>query len=751
MYIKINKTLSFLFVIIFFPIITLGQVINGEILDKKTSNSIPFANILVKETQIGTISNEDGKFELSTAKLNTNFTLIVSVIGYETTEVNISSDNSYSNLKIQLKESAIELQEVLLTNLSAYDIYNKFHENYTSNYFQEASVSKAFYHSALSENNEYKHLLEATINVQEFNKKRHRAFEVEITQRRKSNDYREEKWGEKNNYLYDALASNPMLELSDFLDKKKLKYYNISKLANTSYNNQPVYILQFTPKSNTNKPLYKAVAHFNSENFALIRAEYYFNNDDQKIKNQSLKDKTYHIPFISGSIQYQKIGNYYTQKYLNYTNGWTVINNISNDTIAKDILRDEIIFLETQYNNNTPIANSLTKWGDIYKKPFPYDLNYWNNQSKIPASKFFKKAIKDLEKYEPLEIQYFNNSSSNQLLQNFDNTISGKIDSLLSVYHLTKLFNGVALVTKNDKIIQHKTYGFQDIEHKILLDTSTVFDIGSITKQFTTSIILKLREQGKLQLEDKIAKYLPNYIHAHKISIHQLLAHRTGIPDVGDVDNTKWLYTKFNSKEIINQFCNVPLEFSPGTKMEYSNSNFIILAAIIEEIEHLDYYSVLDQLILKPLRLDSTFAPDSLPDNNVAKGYIINNNDYILEPKWHKSNSKGSGGLHSTSTDLLKWLNAINSEGFHNEEDTVLIKSPISYYEYYDSNFGYSWGINKGMFKTAKPAYFYGGTSLGFFSIILTIPDSGINIILINNKGNFPRIQLANDILKVIN
>jgi len=750
MSIKINRVISFLSFFIFFPVISHGQLINGEILDKENSNPIAFANILVKGTQIGTISNEDGKFELSLSKLDTNFTLIISVIGYQSAEIEFSKNNINSELIIKLEESAIALQEVLLTNLSAYDIYKKFLENYASNYYQGSSRYSAFYHSTLSENDEYKHLLEATVNIQEFNKKRHRAFEVEITQRRKSNNYIKERWGEKNNYLFDALASNPMLELSDFLDIKKQKLYDLKLLANTTYNDQLIYVVQFTPKSNTNAPLYKAVGHFNSDNFALIRAEYHFKNDDQKIKNQSLKDKTYNITFVSGSIQYQKVGNYYTQKYLSYTNGWTILNNASNDTIAKDILRDEIIFIETQYNYTKPISNPLTKWGDIYKKPFPYDLTYWNNQTKIPASQFFKKAVKDLEKHEPIEIQYFNNSSSNQLLQNFENTMKGKVDSILSVYHLTKLFNGVALITKNNKIIHHKTYGYQDIQNNILLDTTTVFDIGSITKQFTTSIILKLRNQGRLKLEDKIAKYLPSYKHANKINIHQLLAHRTGIPDVANLNNSKWLYTKLSTKEIVNSHCSGELEFVPGAKMEYSNSNFIILAAIIEKIENLDYYSVLDQLILKPLSLNTTYPPDFLPKNNVAKGYVLNNNNYILEPKWYKSNSKGSGGLHSTSTDLLKWLNAINFEGFLNEKDRILIQSPISYYEHYDSDFGYSWGINKGMFKTTKPTYFYGGTSLGFFSIILITPSSGTNIILINNKGYFPRIQLTNDILKII-
>lgn len=730
-----------------------GQIINGIITDKNKSIPIPFANILVKDTQTGTVSNQDGRFELSIAELEEEFTLIVSVIGYQTTEVKYSKLKNEDHLTIQLEQSSVELEEVVVKYVSAESILKHFHQNYSTNYFQKSALTKAFYHSTLSENGAYKHLLEATVNIRTFNKKKHRAFEVEMTQRRKSNDYRIERWGEKNNYLYDAIASNPMLELSDFLDLKNLPYYDLERLSNTTYNDETIYVLQFTPSKSAKKPLYEAKAYFNSEDFGLIKAEYSFRNDGQKIKDQSLKEKTYHIPFISGSIQYQKIGEYYTQKYLSYNNGWTVINNVSKDTLAKDILRDEILFLETQHGNAPPLFNPLTKWGDIYKKPFAYNTEFWNNQTKIPPTELIKQAIRDLNKYQSIEVQYFNNSANNLSLQDFDDSPAGKIDSILTIFHLTKLFNGVVLVTNKDKIIHHKAYGYSDIENKIPLDTATVFDIGSITKQFTTAIILKLREAGKLTLEDKVGKYLPHYRHADKITIHQLLAHRTGIPTFdyeNKLNNSEWFKTKLETNEFINSYCSKDLDFEPDSKMEYSNSNFLILSAVIEKIEGKDFYSVLKEIIFQAIDLNHSYPPNSVPSENLAKGYVLEGNSYVLEPKWEKSNIKGVGCIHSTSTDLLKWMRAMNSTELLTAKDEALIKSPISYYDYYDADFGYSWAINKTLFKTNKPTYFYGGTSLGFFSMITSIPESGIHIILLNNKGDFPRIELTKEILKIL-
>ncbi|MGB1205781.1 MAG: serine hydrolase [Chitinophagales bacterium] len=750
---RIARFIIFNLVIALFSISIFGQVINGTIIDAKSTKPIPYANILIKGTQVGTVSNQDGQFEISVANLNQEFTLVISVIGYSTLETKITKEINDSKLIVELEESAIELQKVVVTYLSAKDVLDNFYKNYARNYFQGTSFTNAFYHSTLSENGECKHLLEATINVRAFKNKKKRAFEVEITNRRKSNDYRIERWGEKNNYLFDAIASNPMLKLSEFLDVKNLKNYNLKRLSNTTYNDETIYVIEFTPKQHVKKPLYKALAYFNSNDYALIKTDYEFYNDDEKIKNQSLKDKTYHISFISGSFQYQKIDNYYTPKYLSYNNGWTVINNVTNDTIVKDILKDEILFIETQNDKYSTISNPLTKWGDIYKKPFPYNFGYWNNQTKIPPSNLFAKAIEDLEKHQPIEIQYFSNSSTNGLLQNFEDTPSGKIDSILTIYNLSNSFNGVALITYDGEIIHHKAYGYSDIKNKVSLNTSSIFDIGSITKQFTTAIILKLREAGKLSLEDKIGKYLPDHRYANQITIHQLLAHRTGIPTFDyqtKLNNSKWFNTKMTTKEMISSYCSGDLEFEPDSQMEYSNSNFIILAAIIEEIEAKDYYSVLNNIILHPLNLHHTYSPDSLPSQNVTKGYVFEDNYLSPEPNWKKINIIGGGGIYSTSTDLLKWINATNATKFLSIKDKVLIKSPISYYEYYNSDFGYSWAINKGMLKSTSPTYFYGGTSLGYFSMITTIPEQNINIILLSNTGNFPRIDLTNELLKML-
>ena len=750
---KLTRVVFLMMVFIFINTNSYGQIIQGIIQNKIDSIPISFANILVEGTQRGTISNQEGGFEIKAPNDERTITLVISVLGYKTLHYKIENNKLNNFIIIRLEESYEELNEVVVKYLSANEILTNFRTNYTKNYNQNASFSKAFYHSTFSENGEIKHMVDATVNLREFTKKKQRAFEVEVTQYRKSNDYRIERWNEKNNYLYDLIESDPLLELDGFLDKKNQKYYQIKRLKNTTINNEVVYVLLFEWLGTSKKALYDAKVYINSEDYALIKAEYQFLNDYGKIKNQRLDDRTYFIPFISGSIQYQKTGNYYSQKYLSFNNGWNIINNVTNDTLSRDVLKDEMIFTELNQNYNEALENAMNKWGDIYKKPFPYNAEYWNNQVKIPPTQLMKKAISDLEKHQKIEVQYFNNSATNMLTDKFENSTKGRIDSILSVYHHANLFNGVALITDNNKVLLHKAYGYSDLENQIDLDTITVFDIGSITKQFTTAIVLKLREEGKLKLKDTIGKYLPNYRYASNITIHELLAHRSGIPTFDyqeKLTNSKWFHSKMRIGEMITEFASGDLEFKPNSMMEYSNSNYLILTAIIEEIEEKSYYEVLEERIISPLKLESTYPPNQIKSDKVAVGYILNNNEYQQEPKWQKGNMKGMGCVYSTANDLLTWLQALNANKLLNEENNNLMKSPISYYEYYDSDFGYSWAINKTLFNTEFPTYFYGGTSLGFFSMMTIIPDKGINIILINNKGKFPRIELTNEIVKEV-
>src|SRR5580698_6851449 len=172
------------------------------------------------------------------------------------------------------------------------------------------------------------------------------------------------------------------------------------------------------------------------------------------------------------------------------------------------------------------------------------------------------------------------------LLRTYGQTPAQEIDELLKEYTKQNIFNGVALVAQKGKILLEKGYGYKNVATKTPNDTNTIFQIGSITKQFTAAIILQLQEQHRLSVQDRLSKYIPDYPNSDSITIENLLTHTSGIYNYTNDDaymqNTS--ATPIKLETLISLFKNKPLDFSPGTKYSYSNSGYVLLGYIIERI-----------------------------------------------------------------------------------------------------------------------------------------------------------------------
>ena len=561
-------------IVFFFSLSANAQMITGKIVNQSNNSTIPYAHIIINESYKGTISNAEGKFELNLIKQPNQLKLTISSIGYKTKTISINKNELHSNCKIALEKNNILLSEFDVVYESAETILKNFQKNYAKNYNPNSFLLKGFYRTTFSENGVYVNLLEASVNVREFPKKKKREFETAITQQRKSNDYRTEKWSESGNYLYQTVAENPVIQQTQFLNPKHLKHYILKRLDNTTLGDNLVYVISFTVKPTTKRPLSNATVYIQANNYALIKAEFNYLNDELKIRNLSYNQKTIHTTSNNGSIEYQKVGNWYYPKYISGNTVFEIISKETKDTLVKNILLNEVLFTDFTDSYDKPLENTTKKWGDVYKKPFDYNPEYWNNEVKLPPTKLQQDAIKDLDNFQTLELQYFNNSAKNKLTQSFDNTPTGKIDSLLTIYHLTNLFNGVALITYDNKTLLHKAYGYSDLKEKIKLNPSSVFDIGSITKQYTAAIILKLEQNGKLKLKDRIKQYLPNYKHS-AITIHQLLSHTSGIPTFDIEENnyhSEWFKNKITTLQFITKFCSEKLDF---LGIELDSTHFI--------------------------------------------------------------------------------------------------------------------------------------------------------------------------------
>jgi len=317
--------------------------------------------------------------------------------------------------------------------------------------------------------------------------------------------------------------------------------------------------------------------------------------------------------------------------------------------------------------------------------------------------------------------------------QSKDKTIAQKLDEFLNSSNAVNKFNGTAIVAQKGQILLNKGYGFKNVATNSINDSNSIFQIGSITKSFTAIIILKLQEEGKLSVQDKLSKFFPDYPHGNKISIHNLLTHTSGIYNyANDIDegDTAIVCHPVSKDRVLEVFKNKPLAFKPGKYFQYCNSGYFLLGMIIEKVTVKPYETVVREMIFNPLQMNhSGFDFKNLVDKNKTQGYVLLSRDtakinYTIDSTVYYS----AGGIYSTSTDMYAWAKAIANHELLNENSWKQAFTP------YKENYGYGFWINQNI--NGKKFIRHHGGLLGFTSDFIYFPDDDITIILLNNTGN---------------
>lgn len=294
----------------------------------------------------------------------------------------------------------------------------------------------------------------------------------------------------------------------------------------------------------------------------------------------------------------------------------------------------------------------------------------------------------------------------------FEATAQTKVDMIDKYLNRTTKdgFSGVALVAHKGKIIFAKGYGLANREKNLKFDKNSVFDIGSITKQFTGAAIMKLEMQGKLKTSDKMSKYLPGTPkHMQKVTLHHLLTHSAGLPgSIGDDDEV------LNKKAFLKEIFKRKLKSSYG-KYSYSNVGYSLLAIVVEEISGMSYEQFLQKNIFKPAGMTQTgYTLPKWNNKNLVIGYKDKARWGTTNVECHYDqgvtyNLRGNGGIMSTVLDMHKWYEAIKN-------NTVLSKEAIKKYigkqiKSGGGYYGYGWGTEA---KPGREITWHNGGN-GFF------------------------------------
>ncbi|MBL4746581.1 MAG: beta-lactamase family protein [Flavobacteriaceae bacterium] len=341
--------------------------------------------------------------------------------------------------------------------------------------------------------------------------------------------------------------------------------------------------------------------------------------------------------------------------------------------------------------------------------------------------------------------------TDNQIAENkiIPNKKTIKLDSLYSELYKKGAFNGNVLVAENGSVIFEKSYGFANEKSKEKLNEQTIFELASVSKQFTAMGIVLLKKQGKLSYADKISKYIPELSKYKGITIKNLLTHTGGLPDYMSIAEKQWDKSKIaTNNDIIHLFekLNPKKEFEPNEKWRYSNTGYLLLATIIERISKQSFGDFLKKNIFEPLQMSNTsiyqrrFEPRKI--TNYAQGYIYSDSlkRKILPDELGKGyyvvyldGIVGDGMVNSNLQDLLKWDRTLYGNNLINDEDRKMIFSSYKINNQIKTDYGFGWMIDST--KTYGKIANHSGGWAGYITHIERHIDNDKTIIILQNNS----------------
>jgi CubicO group peptidase (beta-lactamase class C family) len=320
----------------------------------------------------------------------------------------------------------------------------------------------------------------------------------------------------------------------------------------------------------------------------------------------------------------------------------------------------------------------------------------------------------------------------------FAQGITQKIDSLVRGYVNVNKFTGTALVARNGKMIFEQGYGYRDEQTKSPNDAGTIFQIASVTKTFTSAMVLKLVELKKMSLTDKLSKWYPGFPNSDRITIENLLSHTSGI-----FDYTRDTVSHLNIEANMMAFlAKKPLDFEPGTDWRYSNSGYSILGYIIRKVSGMTYEQAVRHYIFTPLHMDhSGFDFEHLRNPEKARGYSMGDSGKVAAGYSDSSAVFAAGAIYSTVGDLYKWHQGLQT--YQVVGKAMMDKA----YTRFKNNYGYGWIIDS--IGNQKMVY-HSGNIAGFSSVLARIPADDVCIVLLNNQEGTELETIARNIIDIL-
>ncbi|MFI5207679.1 MAG: serine hydrolase domain-containing protein [Gemmatimonadales bacterium] len=310
---------------------------------------------------------------------------------------------------------------------------------------------------------------------------------------------------------------------------------------------------------------------------------------------------------------------------------------------------------------------------------------------------------------------------------------TARIDSIVAAGMTARRLVGLSVgIMEDGRIVFVKGYGTANLANHARVDTTTRFAIGSVTKQFTSAIVLQLAAEGKLSVDDPVAKYLPDLTRAGDIRLRDLMGHVSGYPDYYPLDFVdRRMLVPISADSLARWYGHQPLDFEPGTRWSYSNTGFIILGRIAELVTHRPYPRLLRERIFAPLGMRHTAYEPARRDASYAQGYAwfgLGDPEPALPeaPGW----AAAAGGIWSTPSDLLIWDRALLAGRVVPVEFLHMMTSARQLVNGASTNYGF--GLSIGVFN-GDTIYSHGGAVSGFAAQNTMVPRTRSAVVVLSN------------------
>jgi CubicO group peptidase (beta-lactamase class C family) len=300
----------------------------------------------------------------------------------------------------------------------------------------------------------------------------------------------------------------------------------------------------------------------------------------------------------------------------------------------------------------------------------------------------------------------------------------------LSAQHVP---GAAVVVVRDGKAVKTGAYGYADLERRVPARAEDLFEIGSITKQFTATGVMMLVEAGKAGLDDAVSKYLPDLPEAWRaVTLRQLLTHTSGVPNLTEAPAFSW-EKDYTPREGLDLVADKPLEFAPGAQWKYSNTGYVMLGLVIEAVGGKSYGDFMAERIFRPLGMTHTRMADAravIPGR--ALGYQWDGAVMTIAPLLRKDVAGGAGAILSNVGDMAKWAAALDSGRLIKKSSQQEMWTPTRLTGGGTADYGFGWGVAT---RNGVRVVDHGGGTAGFSSMLRRYRDQHLTVVLLTNRA----------------